>query len=180
MIFKKYPQKQTNYSFALFAISIILSSCQDKEGKEAIQKTETKQEVILPKPTNEAKLNGQFIFDLTMEDKNNPSKKGRDYITKKAVVDNINLDMTFYGNSKGVGFLDNGKNKYMTQKMIESQQFEYKIQNDTLLFKTKEDSRFKSFAVILDEGINKDYFEVHVIGTRFPIGLYKIGESPKQ
>ena len=64
--------------------------------------------------------------------------------------------------------------------MIENQRFEYKIQNDTLMFKAKDDKQFNPFAVILDEAVNKDYFEIHIIGTRFPVGLYKIGESPKQ
>ena len=172
--------KKLKTLIVLLTICTTLFNCQSTEKKEVEQTKETQPKPLAPKPTNEAKLNEQFTFDLTMEDKNNPSKKGRDYITKKTVVDNINLDMTFYGNGKGVGFLDNGENKYLTKKMIENQRFEYKIQNDTLMFKAKDDKQFNPFAVILDEAVNKDYFEIHIIGTRFPVGLYKIGESPKQ
>lgn len=172
--------KQPNYVIASFAIGIMLFGCQNTDKKDTIQKPEAKQQTVAPKPTNEAKLNGQFTFDLTMEDKSSPSRNGRAYLTKKAVVDNLNLNLTFYGNGKGVDFLDNGDNQYMTKKMLDSRRFEYKIQNDTIMLKTSEDKQFNPFAVILDEAINKDYFEVHIMDTRFPIGLYKIGESPKQ
>lgn len=172
--------KKLKTLIALATICTTLLNCQSTEKKEVEKVKDTDKKELASKPTNEAKLNGQFTFDLTMEDKANPSKNGRAYLTKKAVVENINLDMTFYGNGKGVGFLDNGENKYMTKKMIESQQFEYKIQNDTLMYKTSENSQFMPLLVILDEAVNKDYFEVQLIDMRFPVGLYKIGESPKK
>lgn len=172
--------KKLKALIVLLTICTTLSNCQSKEKKEVEQTKETQPKPSIPKPTNEAKLNGQFTFDLTMEDKSNPNKNGRSYIIKKTTVENINLDMTFYGNGKGVGFLDNGENKYMTKKMIDKQKFEYKIQNDTLMFKSTGDKQFNPFAIILDEAINKDYFEIQIIDMSFPVGLYKIGESPKQ
>ncbi|MGK4566768.1 hypothetical protein [Flavobacterium sp. 3HN19-14] len=123
-------------------------------------------------------MNGQFKFDLTMEDKSDPNKNGRSNIVKQSVINNLNLDMTYYGDGNGVGFLDNGKYEYMTKKMIETQRFQYQIKNDTLYIKGNGDKKFSAFLIILDEAINKDYFKVQIIDTPFPVGMYKVGESP--
>ena len=68
----------------------------------------------------------------------------------------------------------------MTKKMIDNAKFNYQIKNDTIII-TDSKSTFP-FGVILDEAINKDYFEIDIIDSNdfgMTFGMYKIGDSPK-
>lgn len=150
---------------------------------EINQKTETtapkeKTPVITP----ESKLNGQFKFGLSQADKLKWKTTSRAYKVRNATANSIKMKLTFYGNGKGVYFHDNGKYKYTTQKMIDDASFEYKIIKDSIMIKEQNEQNFKLFGIIKDESINKDYFDIDLIGKAdfdITFGMYKTGESPK-
>lgn len=163
---------------------ISLNSCKENKSEinnEISEKSETVEiEKKIENPTSESKLNGQFEFGLTHEDKAKWKKTSRAYAVRNAVVEALKLDLTFYGNGKGVMFHDDGNYEYMTKKMIDNAKFNYQIKNDTIII-TDSKSTF-SFGVILDEAINKDYFEIDIIDSNdfgMTFGMYKIGDSPK-
>lgn len=172
---------------------VFLISCNTKNTEKKVQTPTLTKEVkkdsvvkqvkpvkIVKKITPESKLKGQFKFGLSQADKRKFSPSSRAYIVRSSVVDNVNIKITFYGNGKGVYFWDNGKYEYMTKKMIDEASFEYKIIKNKIMIKEYNQQKFKLIGTIKDESINKDYFDINLVGENdMTFGMYKIGNSPK-
>jgi uncharacterized protein YueI len=182
-IIKKISRMKNKLLF-LVIITLTLNSCKENtnEKKQVVSKKTEQVQIIkdVEKPTLESKLNGQFTFDLTHQDKAKWKKTSRAYAVRNGAVSALNLDLTFYGNGKGVMFHDNGNYEYMTKKMIDNAKFNYEIKNDTIFISDLKGTT--PFGIIIDEAINKDYFEIDIIGSNnigMTFGMYKIGDSPK-
>ncbi|MDB0599890.1 hypothetical protein PL373_01720 [Tenacibaculum maritimum] len=175
---------------SLFIIICFLGCKNENNNKKQqtnIQDTQQvkpkKQEEKTPVITTESKLNGQFRFGLSQADKQKWRTTSRAYKVRSATANSIKIKLTFYGNGQGVYFNDNGKYEYMTQKMIDDASFTYKVNKDSIMIKGKQDKKYKLFGLIKEESINKDYFDIDLIGKAdfdITFGMYKIGESPKK
>lgn len=105
-------------------------------------------------------------------------------MTKKAVISGLkkSFKFTFYGNGKGVMFLDDGSYDYITQKELDSNKILYKIKDEFLFIKSPHEKDYTKFAKIVDESIKKDYFILRMVnfkGANFNVALYKVGDAPK-
>lgn len=121
------------------------------------------------------KLRGKYKVDLTpfiaeaaksgqREDQWSEMEKG----LAAMVLSSVKIEMSFYENNKGIMHVDGGLIDFVTalsdDPIEKTQEFSYKIENDSILYlKNKDEYHYKKWAIIQKYSDTYDYLKFLII-----------------